>query len=71
MTVFTSALAAVLFVVAASILAKLALGIYADRMTLIQCDSCHVYTPKSRVRFYAGDPVCERCRQELATDPRQ
>lgn len=49
----------------------IAVWVYVDRQTLIQCDSCRTYTPKSGIRYYAGDPVCPRCRQEMATDPRQ
>ena len=59
------------FVGCAWILARVALRAWLGQPTgtLIRCDSCHLYTPARDIRFYAGDPVCPRCREELATDP--
>lgn len=37
-------------------------------LTLVQCDSCHAYTPGHQIRWYAGAPVCRRCEQAMEED---
>ena len=66
MTVFPSALAALLFVTAAWLVARIALGAYTTRQnTLVQCDSCHLYVTRDRLSFVGSDPVCHQCQNAM------